>query len=495
MKKIISITLTFCLLLHLSIAVYGLQGDMNADEKISGADVRLIMQIISGQIVPTEEQLALADFNGDGLVNTSDITAAAKICEDLNPKDNHIKFAQIAPTQKQNSSAKSKFIKVKSIVAETAPASESKDTSHPIYSAFPKGTYDYISGGPYTEAESGDKYYKLKSGRKIFAEDVSVFTGYNMPYNNIHLSKKVAYTESSTDIYLALDWRVPFNINIKPQEYETGYSNGKYNVKDGKFTATYADITFYHTDSVKNNLTFPESDTIKSSKWIVNSEKKTATLRLYLREIGGFYGFNAYYDSKNYLVISIKEPVNTLEGRVIMLDPGHGGVDSGALSKTGYYEKNITWPVANKLKALLEKQGAKVILTRGNSSKEPSIQERRLFAIENNPDLYVAIHTDANTSTGANGCTVFYYKNFSSPLAYSISKELPKAVKSGAGYSLKSKGVNYYPFHVTRVDNCPSVLVECGFITNTNDFNMMKTDKGQNAMAQGLYNGIVKYFT
>ncbi len=494
MKKFISIILIICLFISLSVSAFALQGDMNSDGKISASDVKLISKIITGQIVPTAEQLKIADYNGDGKVNTKDITAASKVCDDLNPKDKLIKFTQLNPAKKNGSSTKAKFVKVKSYVAETGPASDSTDTSHPIYSAFPNGTYDYISGGAYTESSSGDKYYKLKSGRKIYADDVTVFTGYKMPYNNIHLSKKVEYTDSATNIYLALDWRVPFNVNVKPQEYEKGYSGGKYNVKDGEFTPTYVDITFYHTASVKNNLKFPESDTIKSSKWIVNSEKKTATLRLYLREKGGFYGFKAIYNKNNYLVISIKEPVNSLKGRVIMLDPGHGGVDSGALSQTGYYEKNITWPVANKLKTLLEKQGATVILTRGNSSKEPAIQERRLLAIKKNPDLYVAIHTDANPSRGANGCTVFYYKSYSSPLAYSISNELPKAVKSGAGYSLKNKGVNYYPFHVTRVDTCPSVLVECGFITNTNDFNMMKTAKGQTAIAQGLYNGIIKYF-
>ncbi len=494
LKRTLCMLLVVCMSLSIGVQTFALQGDVNGDNKLTKADLDIMMKIVSGQIIPTKQQLSLADYNGDGKVNSVDISLVCSQCPDMNPKDNLKKFNQISPYTRQHTASKSKFCKVTEVVAETAPSSVSSDLSYPTYSAFPRGTFDYITGGPYGESNSKNSYYKLKSGRKVYTDEVSVFTGYNMPYNSAHLSKKVIYTQDSTNLYLALDWRVPFNVDVKPQSYVKGYSGKKFNLKDDEFTAQCVDITFFYTTSAVNNLTFPESDTIKSCRWIINKEKKIATLRIYMREVGGFYGFRTYYNKNNYLVISIKEPVDTLKGRVIMLDPGHGGVDSGALSQTGYYEKNITWPIANKLKALLESKGATVVLTRGNSSKEPTIQERRLKAIKENPDLYVAIHTDANPSRSANGCTVFYYKNYSAPLAYSISSELPKAVKSGAGYSLKNKGVNYYAFHVTRVDNCPSVLVETAFISNTNDFNMLKSAKGQDAIAKGLYNGIINYF-
>ena len=71
---------------------------------------------------------------------------------------------------------------------------------------------------------------------------------------------------------------------------------------------------------------------------------------------------------------------------------------------------------------------------------------------------------------------------------------MPKAVKSGVGYDLKSKGTHFCPFHVTRVENCPSILIECGFISNPTELEMMKKASNQTHIAKGIYNGIEKYF-
>ena len=59
---------------------------------------------------------------------------------------------------------------------------------------------------------------------------------------------------------------------------------------------------------------------------------------------------------------------------------------------------------------------------------------------------------------------------------------------------MKNGGAHYYPFLVTRIENCPAVLVECGFISNKADFNIINTDKGRKAIAQGIYNGIIEYY-
>lgn len=468
------------------------KGDINGDGEILLEDVRRILDIASGIVTVSDEEYNSADFDGDGVVTTDDVIAALKVCADLDPFMFMGKFEQLTPYKKQGSSATAKFCKVTSYCAENLPSTNTDGKSNPMYSPFLSGTFDYIKSGPHTES-SGEKYYCLSSGRKIYARDISVFTGYKMPDNKIKLCNAVDYTESSTDLYLALDWRVPFNVTLKPQEYIKGYDNRPFNVENGNFTATYMDITFYNTSSAVGNLTFENSSTIKSSKWIINTEKKIATLRVYLRETGGFYGYHAYYNENNYLVLSVKESTDSLAGKVIMVDPGHGGRDPGAVSKSGYYEKNLTYPIALKLKTYLENAGATVVFTRGNSSSEPTIEERRLKALKENPDLYVAIHIDSSTSS-ARGSSVYYYKNYSAPLAFSISESLPNSVKKGAGYNLVNKGAHFYPFHVTRVENCPSVLVECGFISNPTELEMMKNSTNQSYIAKGIYNGIVDYF-
>lgn len=486
----------------------GVKGDMDSDGVIKLSDVRRILRIASSMEIVSDGVYSNADMNSDGTVDLSDVKAALGKAVDLDPKWTLNKITQITPEKKHSSSNTMKFCKVTSYCAETLHESPVNDTSNPLYSTLPKGTYDYVKSGPLTDSESGNKYYVLESGRRVYAEDVKVFTGYQMPYNKAQLRDPVTYGEDSTKLYIALDWRVPFNVTIKPQEYESGYGGRAFNVKDGNFTGKYMDITFYHTKSAEGSLTFPDSDTIKSCKWIVNGEKKTATLRIYFRGEGDFYGYSAAYNKNNLLVISVKEPTKTLKGRTVEIDPGHGGDQPGAGSGTGVYEKDITYKIATQLKTYLENAGATVILSRDNSDTAPEIEERRINALKNDADLFVSIHLDSSASKSVHGSSVYYYKNYSAPLADAISKNLPKTVKADAGYKLTDRGFHFYPFMVTRIENCPAVLVECGFISNTNaiytppsdakskancDFKFLNSSLGQKTVAKGIYKGILEY--
>lgn len=469
------------------------KGDVNSDGKILTADALLALRIASNQCMATNTQKSLADMNGDGSISVEDVRLILYKATDIDPDKMLSELTQITPYKKHKSSNKSKFCVVKEYCAETFPSSSSDDRSSPIYSPLPNGTFDYVKSGPYTDGASGNSFYYLESNRRVYADEVKVFTGYDMPYNNIELQKLVGTDASSTSLYLALDWRVPFAAVVKPQEYEVGYNSRPYNNLDGEFTGSYIDITFYYTASATGSLSFPKSDVIKSCKWITNSDKKTATLRIYFRNAGEFYGYSAYYDENNFLVISVKEPLTSLKGRVIEIDPGHGGNQPGAGSGTGVFEKDITYKLALELKDYLTSAGATVILSRDDSASVPEIEERRINTLKTNPDLLVSLHLDASDSSSVSGSSVYYYKNYSGPLAESIAIYLPKGVKSKAGYSLKNRGAHFYPFCVTRVENCPAVLIECGFITNSSDFAVLKSKSGQDAVAYGIYSGIVDY--
>ena len=141
----------------------------------------------------------------------------------------------------------------------------------------------------------------------------------------------------------------------------------------------------------------------------------------------------------------------------------------------------------------MQNAGATVIFSRDNSSSVPEIEERRINTIKNNPDLLISIHLDASSAKSVSGASVYYYEPYSGPLAYAISTALPNAVKNGTGHSMPNKGAHFYPFCVTRVENCPSVLVECGFITNSGDFKVQNSANGQTYIAKGIYDGIIKY--
>ena len=202
----------------------------------------------------------------------------------------------------------------------------------------------------------------------------------------------------------------------------------------------------------------------------------------------GIYGIGLCQVSPSLLPAGASSPPY-----VVAIDPGHGGKEPGAGSGTGIYERDVTYNIATYLKAYLESAGATVVFSRDNSASVPEIEERRFNTLKNNPDMFVSVHCDSSNDSSMNGSSVYYYKNYSGPLAFAISKNLPSAVKQDLNYAMFDKGAHFYPFMVTRVENCPSVLVECGFISNSQDFAIINSPAGQNSIARGIYNGIVEY--
>ena len=499
-KRILSLVVLTSLFVQLfsitAFATEEIKGDVNGDGEISLADARLVLNSVAQIEVLPEEKISVADFDNDGVLTFNDARNILLLSVDLPPEYLEMqKFIQITPKKSNDGiTTKSKFCMVVSDYAETLPATPVDNKSNPLYTPLLAGTFDYVKEGPVKDADSGHEFYVLKSGRRVYTDSVKVFTGYDMPVNKIEIMDEVETFNSSTKFYLKLDWRVPFNVTVKPQSYEKGYNGRVHNIKDGVFTGTYMDITFYYTGSPIGKINFPESNMVKGMKWIENVEKQTTTLRIYFKNEGNFAGYNVYYDDKNYLVVSIKEPSYALSDRVIMIDPGHGGNQPGAGSGTGVYERDVTYKIATELSKLLEAKGATVLFSRDNSKSVPEIEERRLSTYTLNPDMFISIHCDSSSSSSSNGSSVYYYKNYSGPLAFAISKTLPASVKSATGYAMQNKGAHFYPFLVTRVETCPSVLVECGFISNASDFKIINSKNGQKAIAKGIYEGVLDYY-
>lgn len=462
-------------------------GDVNGDGEILTDDALLALKCATSSGKLTLLEKYRADMDGDNQISTSDVVKILEQCADIDPEKNLPKITHITPYSKQSSSQKVDFCEITTAYSESTPQSSSSDYSNPLYTPLAKGTFDYVT-------KTSGSYVYLKSGGKVAKSDCKVFSGYTMPNNSITLQSAVKYKENSTSLYLAMKWKVPFTVTLTPQSYETGYDSRPYNNVGDKFTAEFMDIKFYNTTSVDENVQYyPNSAVIKGSRWSVDSTNKTATLRLYLRNKGAFFGYNVYYNSNNYLVIDVKETFSSLKGKVIELDPGHGGDDPGACSG-GLRECDIAYKIALQLKSQLEKAGAEVVFSYDkNVSPVPNIKERRLWAETNAPDMYIAIHLNSSTSSGAKGSSVYYYKNYSGPLAKCISVQLPSTVRNNLSYGLENDGAHFYPFKVTRIESCPSVLVEVGFISNSSERAMMNTTNGQKYIAQGIYNGIVAY--
>lgn len=198
-------------------------------------------------------------------------------------------------------------------------------------------------------------------------------------------------------------------------------------------------------------------------------------------------GTDAYV--AGWIVVASKKEQSALSGKTLVIDPGHGGKDTGAI---GYgnkvLEKNLTLRTAKELAKKLRKAGAHVILTRQNDTFL-SLQQRVNIAEQNKADAFISIHYNASLIPSANGVTSYYYtKRKDQPLALAIQQMLAK--ESG----LNSRGVHFANYHVLRKNSRPSTLLELGFLTNEWEEHVVSTSNYQNSVTTAILNGVENYF-
>lgn len=209
---------------------------------------------------------------------------------------------------------------------------------------------------------------------------------------------------------------------------------------------------------------------------------------IYLKS-GSLWGFNAEYRGTN-LVIDVKHaPALTLKGMVIGVDAGHGGENSsGAVSITGHKEKVQNLSMAYILKELLEKEGAKVVLTRSDDS-DLSMTKRKEILKENNVNLLISIHCNAGGNPLTTGGTSTYYR-------YNIYKDLADSILSKL---LEIEGVKNFGmvgnfnFSLNAPTAYPSVLVETLFMSNLWDEEHIIEPAFQREMMIKVVEGLKEY--
>ena len=194
------------------------------------------------------------------------------------------------------------------------------------------------------------------------------------------------------------------------------------------------------------------------------------------------------------------QPSYLLAGVTIVVDPGHGGPDTGAIGATGTYEKNNTLAVGLKLAGLLRSAGARVILTRntdvtpavGTYTEKLDLQARTQIANDLKADLFISLHNDAFSNPAAAGTTTYY--SSASPVAAqsktfadSLQSELVKVI------ALANRGVKDAAFYVIKNTKMPAVLVEVGFISNPAEEKLLGSPDFQSKAALGIYRGILKF--
>ena len=186
----------------------------------------------------------------------------------------------------------------------------------------------------------------------------------------------------------------------------------------------------------------------------------------------------------------------------IVIDAGHGGRDGGAVGKTTETtESYLNLQFSLKLKSICEEYGFKVVLTRKDmngiysafaSNKKRSEMEKRMEIIESaNPDLVVSIHMNSFSNSSARGAQVFYAENFpeneefAQTVQDALNEKIPNAKKT-------AKSSDFYVINTTSK---PSILVECGFLSNPEEERLLVSEEYQEDFCYVLFYGILSYFS
>ncbi|MFZ1026106.1 MAG: N-acetylmuramoyl-L-alanine amidase [Limnoraphis robusta] len=174
------------------------------------------------------------------------------------------------------------------------------------------------------------------------------------------------------------------------------------------------------------------------------------------------------------------------QGRVVVIiDPGHGGSDVGAVGVGGLREKDIVFPISQEVAQILEQNGVSAVMTRLDD-RTVELEPRVQMANRLGATLFVSIHANAAYRAEATGIETFYYQS-----GYSLAGYIQNSIL--ANFNMTNRGVKQARFYVLRNTSMPSVLVEVGFVTNTYDSSILADPAQRSRMAAAIAQGILQY--
>ncbi|MCS7462280.1 N-acetylmuramoyl-L-alanine amidase [Paenibacillus doosanensis] len=178
-----------------------------------------------------------------------------------------------------------------------------------------------------------------------------------------------------------------------------------------------------------------------------------------------------------------------LQGKVIVIDPGHGGNDNGVIGKKyASSEKTLNLKTSLYLADKLRSAGAQAILTRTSDKEKPELSKRVVISESKHADAFISIHYNSSPKPVSGTLTFYYSKTKDMPLARKIESRLDQSLE------LKSNGISFGDYHVLRENARPSALVELGFLSNAKDEGVVRTSAYQQKAAEAIVSGLKDYF-
>jgi len=205
----------------------------------------------------------------------------------------------------------------------------------------------------------------------------------------------------------------------------------------------------------------------------------------------------------NDIFRATRETFLPVTNKVIFIDAGHGGRDPGAVSKLGKNEDKINLDIAMRLKRLVEEGGGIAILTRdgdyglyspdATNKKREDLNERKKIADESDSCINIIIHLNSFSQSRYYGAQTFYYRDSqeSKQLAEIIQEELRRVLDKDNNRQPKSRN----DLFMLKNMQAPTVLVECGFLSNPTEERLLNDEQYQENVAWAIYIGILRYIT
>ncbi len=240
--------------------------------------------------------------------------------------------------------------------------------------------------------------------------------------------------------------------------------------------------------------------------------------------------FTKQNGSEETQVIELPSAQVRPEIKTIVIDPGHGGKDPGAVGRRGTREKEVTLKIANHLRNLITKRLQKKVLMTRNRDVFVELEDRADLANKQDADLFVSIHVNSHKKRGVKGLEVYHFGEASDTRALEVAaRENGTPIETtGVGweylvadllstkkvedslelawttrramvkhlngrYKVQDLGVKTAPFYVLRFTAMPSILAEIGFISNPAEEKLMRTAAYQQRMAEAIFRGIKTY--
>jgi N-acetylmuramoyl-L-alanine amidase len=187
-----------------------------------------------------------------------------------------------------------------------------------------------------------------------------------------------------------------------------------------------------------------------------------------------------------------------LKGKLIALDPGHGGSDPGALGRRGSNENKLNLDLSMLVKTILERAGAKVAMTRTtdvdltpvNASDRDELRARVMVGNNRKADIFVSIHHNASPNPDMCGTTTYYFRKTNLDLI--LAQSIHDAMLKGGG--LSNQGVRTANFYVVKNALMPAALLEIGFMSNPQEEQTLNNPAFQQKMAVAIVAGIDQFF-